>query len=103
MDKPVLLLLFIEKQLEPDAIDCLIGLPEVSGFTLSQVQGFSREHAQFDQAEQVAGSRSLLKLEILHQPEHTAVILDALKALNGRHPPRYWLVPVLAEGHVADA
>ena len=99
-DNRLLLTLYLDKQLEADLVDSLIGLDCVSGFTLSPVFGFSREHVQLDRDEQVAGSRKQLKVEVIHSSADTDRILCALSALNGYHAPRYIVTALLDEGHL---
>lgn len=99
-DSRVLLSVYLDKQLEADLVDTLIELECVSGFTLSPVFGFSREHGQLNRDEQVAGSRKQVKAEIIHSPTDTGIILSSLCALNAYHSPRYTVTSLLDEGHL---
>lgn len=102
---PDLLLLtaFIDSSIQDSTIDALLAEQAVQGFSFIPVQGFSRDHATFDKAEQVAGFRQLFKLEIMHAPEQTKTLLDCLATLNTKQPMHYWLTPVLAKGTVGES
>ena len=102
MDKSQLLTLFIDKEMEADVVDCLIQLDGGSGFTVSTCFGFSRESAHLNKAEQVAGGRHMLKVEVIHNSEYAQGMLQALKALNGRNAIRYTITPVFDEGHIVQ-
>ena len=102
MDKSQLLTLFIDKEMEADVVDCLMQFDGVSGFTVSTCFGFSRESAHLNKAEQVAGGRHMLKVEVIHNSEYVQAMLQALNALNGRNAIRYTMTPVLDEGHIVQ-
>ena len=97
MEQQLLSLVF-DGASKDDLIDLLMGLEQVSGFTLSEVSGFSHEHAQYDIAEQVAGYRQLYRIDVLHNPEQLNVLLQALKGLGTANGIRYWVTPVLEAG-----
>jgi len=100
MHNLVQLSLYIENNQKDDVIDCLLPLEYISGFSLSACFGYSRNHATLDVAEQVAGGRALLQLDIIHDSDHTASIITALKAVNARHPIRFTVVPVMQQGFI---
>lgn len=100
MHNAVQLSLYIESNQKDDVIDCLLPLEYISGFSLSACFGYSRNHATLDVAEQVAGGRSLLQVDIIHDSDHTASIINALKAVNARHPIRFTVVPVMQQGFI---
>ena len=102
MDKSQLLTLFIDKEMEANVVDCLIQFDGVSGFTVSTCFGFSRESVHLNKAEQVAGGRHMLKVEVIHSSEHAQGMLQSLKALNGRNAIRYAITPVFDEGHIVQ-
>lgn len=100
MSSDVLMTAFVDKALEMDLVDCLIECDFVSGFTLSNVNGFSREHAKLDQAERVAGCRMMIKAEVIHDTANTQRLLQLLADLNGRFPIRYTITSLLQHGVV---
>jgi len=102
MDEQQLLTLFIDKAIEADVVDCLMLLEDISGFTVSQCFGYSHSHSQFNIAEQVAGGRQLLKVEVLHSDKQTQSILSALKSTHSRSRIRYMLTPVSACGYITE-
>jgi len=78
-----------------DAVaDCLMQLPNISGFTESDVQGFSHNTADMTTAEQVAGRRQMAKFELLLDNSDVDSVLQALSQVIG-NPFRYWLLPLL--------
>jgi hypothetical protein len=101
MDKSSqLLTLFIDKEMEADVVDCLIQLDGVNGFTVSKSFGFSSESAHLNKAEQVAGGRHMLKVEIIHNSNCAHVALESLAGLNSRNPLRYIITPIIESGHL---
>ncbi|WP_421133173.1 DUF3240 family protein [Alteromonas sp. A079] len=90
--------LYIDNNQKDDIIDCLLPLEYISGFSLSACFGYSRNHAKLDIAEQVAGGRELLRVDIVHDSEHTDSILMVLKKVNARYPIRFTVTPVVQHG-----
>lgn len=81
-----------------EVIDALIGLTDITGFNLSAIDGYSREHSQYDISEQVTGYRRMCRLEVAHPQEHQALLIAALSgAASGSHL-HYWVTPVLESG-----
>jgi nitrogen regulatory protein P-II 1 len=100
MHNLVQLSLYIENNQKDDVIDCLLPLEYISGFSLSACFGYSRNHAKLDVAEQVAGGRTLLRVDIVHDSDDTQSIIAALKGVNARHPIRFTVVSVMQQGVV---
>jgi len=86
--------------LKDDVVDTLIALPNITGFNLKTIHGYSKEHSLFDISEQVEGYRAYFQFEILV----TAIDVDTLKAslttICHNTKLKYWLTPVLASGHL---
>ncbi|MGQ8365128.1 DUF3240 family protein [Glaciecola sp. 1036] len=93
-----ILTLFFSKNLYDDLVDCLMSNEDIAGFTINQVQGFSRQHAQYDVAEQVAGYRNLYSVDILISNEQLEKTLNAFSEIGSDHPLRYWVTPVTESG-----
>ncbi len=102
MNEQLLVAMFSEG-IRDDLIDALIQLEEVSGFSMQAIDGYSREHSQYDLREQVAGYRRLCRVEILHEVEHEAALLAALEAVCSASPIRYWITPLQSAGHLPQA
>ncbi|MDQ7048695.1 MAG: DUF3240 family protein [Enterobacterales bacterium] len=94
-----LLVIIAPSDLKDDLVDQLMSLDFISGFNLITIDGYSRAHSQFDIAEQVKGYRKLYRFEVLHQPQQKQSILNALAKSTARESVRYWIVPVLEQGH----
>jgi predicted metal-dependent hydrolase len=101
MNEQVLVAMF-SAGIRDHLIDALIGLPEISGFSMETIDGYSREHSQYDLREQVAGFRRLCRVEVLHSREHEAVLLEALRQVCSGSPIRYWITPLLSAGHLPE-
>ena len=100
MDKLQVLVLIVPDTLKDDVVDALIGLPAVSGFTLSDAAGYSSEHSHFNLREQVEGYRNFCRLEVLHEPAVFEPLCASLHQACGGQAVRYWLSPVLRQGHL---
>lgn len=100
MDELNALIVIAPETLKDDLVDALIGHAEISGFTLTDAAGYSREHAHFSVEEQVAGYRSYCRFEILHAPEQFDALRAALDSACGDQAIRYWVAPVVVQGHL---
>lgn len=98
-DKQVLVMM-VPADLRDDVIDCLISGEGISGFNMTTIAGYSREHSQYDLREQVEGYRQLFKFEVMHGPGQQAQLLGKLRPVCASANIRYWIVPVLAQGHL---
>ncbi|TGE79715.1 DUF3240 domain-containing protein [Pseudoalteromonas sp. KS88] len=95
MSEQVIFTLNVPSLLKDDVIDILIDLDYISGFNLNKIQGFSKEHSQFDTAEQVAGHRTFYQFEVLILSTHYIPIKEALKTICQPARLKYWLTPVI--------
>ncbi len=84
--------------LKDEVVDALIALEDISGFSLCDIDGYSREHSQYDIAEQVAGYRRMCRLEVMHLQAQQDALLSALAQTSAASHLRYWISPVLASG-----
>ncbi|MDF1643057.1 MAG: DUF3240 family protein [Pseudomonadales bacterium] len=92
------LILIAPNEIKDDIVDQLMGLSQLSGFSLSEINGYSREHSQFDIREQVEGYRKFHRFEIFLDSDETATVLTALKPVCASAAVRYWILPVLTAG-----
>ena len=93
----LILMAVVPELLKDDVVDVLMGLEMISGFSLFDIQGFSKEHSQYSIREQVEGYRGFYRFEIVHSESYTSVVLDELKRVS-QGQIRYWLVPIIQQG-----
>ena len=93
-----LLVVLVTTKMRDSLIDALIACEEISGFTLDEVSGYSREHSQFDLSSQVAGYRSLYRFEVLHDTGQQDVLLERVHGACGAGHGRYWVMPLRESG-----
>lgn len=79
-------------------VDALMMSEAVSGFTMSAVDGFSRQHSRYDVAEQVAGYRRMCRVEIRQNAEDQPELLATLARAAGSERIQYWVTPLLCAG-----
>ena len=96
------LVVIVPVEVKDELIDTLMGLSEISGFSMTEIAGYSREHVQYSQREQVAGYRILCRFEILHTMEHRAQLLEALEPVCKVARARYWITAVVEHGHFGN-
>jgi len=100
MDDHQLLIMMVPGEIRDDVIDSLSGCEEISGFNMTTMAGFSRQHSQYDLREQVEGYRKFFKFEVMHARPQQATLLAALRTVCSSANIRYWIVPVLEQGHI---
>ena len=81
MSTEQLLVLIAQNDIKDDIVDTLIELEFLSGFSLGNICGFSREHSHFNIKEQVEGYREVCKFEIMHPGAQQAALLVPLEML----------------------
>ena len=99
MDDKQLLVLMAPIDIKDDIVDALIGCKEISGFNMSTTAGYSREHSQYDLSEQVRGHRQFFKFEVMHDRQQQADLLAVLRPACASGEIRYWITPLLEQGH----
>ena len=100
MDEDQMLVLMVPEGLRDEVVDTLIALDWISGFNMTTMAGFSREHSQYDLREQVEGYRQLFKFEVLHLRRQRDDLLGSLRPVCESANIRYWLLPVAGQGHI---
>lgn len=100
MDDHQLLIMMVPGELRDDVVDSLSGCEGISGFNMTTMAGFSKEHSQYDLREQVEGYRKFFKFEVMHARPQQAALLAALRPVCSSANIRYWIVPVLEHGHI---
>lgn len=99
MPKIVLFTLNVPTNLKDDVVDRLISLPNISGFNLKKMSGYSKEHSLYDIAEQVEGYRAFFQFEVLMPSDEVNELKNSLSPICQPEKLRYWLTPVLESGH----
>ena len=97
-----LLIVMVADAIREDMIDALIQCQSIQGFSQYEINGFSREHSQYDLAEQVAGYRRLCRFEIKHRTEQEEELLALLRRVCSASHARYWVVPVTCTGQIGQ-
>ena len=98
----VLVVLNAPPTLEAHVSDWLMSRPEGGGFTSLPVFGHGSSVEQLTTAEQVAGRERRQQFEVeMLSAAVDGFLADAKQAL-GNAAIRYWVVPILATGHLGD-
>ena len=100
MDDRQLLIMMVPADIRDDVVDALIGCDTISGFNMTTIAGYSREHSQYDLREQVEGYRQFFKFEVMHPAARQAALMDALRPACAVAGVRYWIVPLREQGHL---
>lgn len=99
MDK-VLLSIVALPALEESLVDWLLAREEISGFSTSHVRGYGTEHEQLNMSEQVAGRQEQVLIQVQTTRALAENIIRDLQNDYGGTDMHYWLLPVLAAGHL---
>ncbi len=99
MTEIVMFTLNVPTSLKDEIIDQLISLPNLSGFNLKKISGYSKEHSLFDISEQVEGYRAFYQFEVLISANEVSKLKEYLKPICEPAKLRYWLTPVIETGH----
>ena len=89
----------VPTELKDDVVDKLICLPCITGFNLKTIHGYSREHSLYDISEQVEGYRAFFQFEILIASKNVSKLIESLKPVCQSAKLKYWLTPVIENGH----
>ena len=99
MTETILFTLNVPTSLKDEIIDRLISLPNLSGFNLKKMSGYSKEHSLFDISEQVEGYRAFYQFEVLTTSDEVSMLKECLSPVCQPAKLRYWLTPVIETGH----
>lgn len=99
MTEVLLFTLNAPTSLKDDIVDRLISLPNLSGFNLKKMSGYSKEHSLFDIAEQVEGYRTFYQFEVLIASSELSNLKVCLNPVCQPAKLKYWLTPVIESGH----
>lgn len=95
----VLFTLIAPKELKDDIVDVFMDMPNLSGFNLKKISGYSTEHSSYNITEQVEGYRELFQFEVLINIIEKEAFLLALKPICQPAKLRYWFVAIIENGH----
>jgi hypothetical protein len=97
-----LVVLNVAPSLEGHVADWLVSRPEGSGFTSLQVSGYGADPGELSIAEQVAGRQRRIQFEVQMPLAVVDQFLEDASAALGNTAIRYWVLPLLAAGHLGD-
>ncbi|MBE9538818.1 MAG: DUF3240 family protein [Proteobacteria bacterium] len=98
-----ILTLVVPVDVKDDVVDTLIEMEGITGFNLEKIAGFSKEHSRFNLREQVGGYRELYRFEVIHSKKQQPLLLSALRPVCDAPRIRYWITPILEQGHFGEA
>ena len=90
--------MLVSATIRDDLIDALIIYEDISGFSMHEISGYSREHSQYSLSEQVSGYRKLYRFEILHAQGHEVELLRRVGETCSASHARYRVVPITKTG-----
>ena len=99
MSELIIFTLNVPTSLKDEVVDNLISLPNITGFNLTNMSGYSKEHSLYDISEQVEGYRAFCQFEILIASNEVSILKDSLNPICQPAKLRYWLTPVIESGH----
>lgn len=99
MSETLLFTLNVPTNLKDEVVDRLISLPNLTGFNLKKMSGYSKEHSLYDIAEQVEGYREFYQFEVLTTSNKVIILKECLNSVCQPAKLRYWLTPVIESGH----
>lgn len=86
---------------EADAVaDTLMMLAFVPGFTQYCTEGFSRDPLALSVAEQVAGRKRWMAMDLILAADDLAAVLQELQQAHGGMGLHYWVTPVEQSGRL---
>ena len=93
-----LLTIIIPVSMKATLVDVLMAYESISGFTMTKVAGFSRQHSQYSIQEQVVGYKDFYRIEVVLSAAEVQPLLGHLCQFKDRYPLRYWLLPLSDTG-----
>lgn len=99
-DKPsnndiLILVAMVPENMKDVLVDTLIAQKQLSGFSLSKIQGYSAANSHFNIQEQVEGYKDLYRFEIMHEAGFSEHLVTLVKSLFHTGNLRYWVTPTL--------
>ena len=97
----VLIVITSPPSLESQIVDWLLSQDGGTGFSSATVHGHSTEHDHLSIAEQVSGRQRRVQFQVRISTTRFDDFLAALEAEFNGADLHYWVVPLLAGGHLA--
>ncbi|WP_448213826.1 DUF3240 family protein [Colwellia sp. MEBiC06753] len=96
----VLFTLISPTPLKDELTDHLLSYPDISGFNLKPICGYSKEHSAFNIEEQVRGYQDMVQFEVLIAQDKLDALKTSLAVVCQSLHLKYWCTPVIATGHL---
>ncbi|MDX1525814.1 MULTISPECIES: DUF3240 family protein [Idiomarina] len=104
MSEYELLHVIFPAKLRAHVVDVLLADEQLSGFSLAEIDGHSRQNSQLDRLEQVVGYRRMLRLEVMVTEPEKQRVLTLLKQLKPASAEslgvRFYTLPISSSGHL---
>jgi hypothetical protein len=100
MPNRVLVVITSPPSLESQIVDWLLATQDGVGFSSVAAHGHSTRHDHLSIAEQVSGRQKRIQFQVQIDGRQLDSLLEELKSEFGGADLHYWVVPVLAGGHV---
>ena len=101
--KQVLVVITSPPSLESQLVDWLLEQDGGTGFSSVSAHGHSTHHNHLSIAEQVSGRQRRKQFQVQIEGEGLEHFIAALTAEFGGADLHYWVLPVLAGGHLGEA
>jgi hypothetical protein len=101
LPEQVLVAITSPPSLESQLVDWLLSQDGGTGFSSSAVQGHSSHHDHLSIAEQVSGRQKRVQFEVQISGSRLDTFLGTLESDFAGADLHYWVLPVLAAGHLA--
>jgi hypothetical protein len=101
LPEQVLVAITSPPSLESQIVDWLLSLNGGTGFSSVTVHGHSSHHDHLSIAEQVSGRQKRIEFEVQISGSRLSEFLDTLAADFAGSDLHYWVLPVLAQGHLS--
>ena len=100
-EQEILVSINVPPILEEDFVDCLLAIDTIEGFSTTVVNAHNCcEHEKMSLAEQVAGRQKQVNFRVYIVEQHCAHLIQQLKACFSGTGIQYWVLPVIAKGHL---
>ena len=99
MSEQVIFTLNVPTDLKDDVVDKLITFSNITGFNLIKINGYSKEHSQYDIGEQVEGYRAIYQIEVLIFLKDIEQLKASLNPICQPAKLKYWITPVIQSDH----
>ncbi len=90
----------VSKEIKDDVTDQLLANKVISGFNLTTIMGYSKEHCSFSLEEQVRGYQNMYQFEVVLPASYVSALKQCLKDTLHASNIRYWLTPIIETGHI---